>query len=33
MRRGKLVDCILAHACTNLLLVLLALYTGDWSKL
>ncbi len=32
MRRGQLGDCVLAHAFTNLLLVVLALYTGDWSN-
>lgn len=31
MRRGQLADCILAHACTNLLLVVCALCRGDWS--
>lgn len=31
MRRGRLIDCILAHALTNLLLIVLALATGDWS--
>jgi CAAX prenyl protease-like protein len=31
MRRGQLFDCIVAHAFTNLLLVVLALSTEDWS--
>jgi len=31
MRRGQLIDCIVAHAFTNLLLVVLALVTRDWS--
>jgi len=31
MRRGQLIDCIVAHAFTNLLLVVLALVTQDWS--
>jgi exosortase E/protease (VPEID-CTERM system) len=31
MRRGQLLDCVVAHAFTNLLLILLATYRGDWS--
>lgn len=33
MRRGEILDCILAHAFTNLLLVVLAAASGDWSLL
>lgn len=31
IRRGELADAVVAHACTNALLVALALVSGDWS--
>jgi exosortase E/protease (VPEID-CTERM system) len=31
MRRGRIVDAVLAHTCTNVLLVGLAALRGDWS--
>jgi hypothetical protein len=33
MRRGQLIDSVVALAFTNLLLVVLALASGDWSLL